>query len=375
MHPPNPSRDTDMMKRALRLAAKGAGLVSPNPLVGALIVRDGVVLARGCHRVYGGDHAEVDALKALNFQAEGCEMIVNLEPCSHTGKTPPCTEAIIRAGIRRVVVGMIDPNPLVAGRGLRRLREAGLDVEVGVLEEDSRRLNEAFIKYITTGIPFVTVKAAMSLDGRIATRDGDSGQNSGGISNEAAHRHAHRLRRDMDAILVGGGTVRADNPRLTCRLLPCPRQPLRVVLDGPGVSPPQAQIFDTREAPTLVVTSRASAPDWRKAVTARGAELWLLRGPGGQVNPSELLQGLGRRQITSVLVEGGAQVIAAFVAASLVDRFDLIYAPRLIGGDGIPLIAGEGVRALARAPRLRLDEVRRMGDDVLVRAYPITERG
>jgi diaminohydroxyphosphoribosylaminopyrimidine deaminase/5-amino-6-(5-phosphoribosylamino)uracil reductase len=363
-----------MMRRALRLAKKGAGRVSPNPLVGAVIVRDGEIVAEGYHHQFGADHAEVDALKKLDFKAKDCDMYVNLEPCSHSGKTPPCAEALIKAGVRSVHVAMIDPNPLVAGKGVRMLQEAGIPVEVGLLENDAQRLNESFVKFITTRIPFVVAKAAMSLDGKIATRNGDSGQKSGGISGADAHRYVQELRRDLDAILVGGGTVKADNPRLTCRLDKCPRQPVRVVLDGLGVAPAEAQVFDASVSPTIVVTSRNSDAAWRKAVAARGAEVWLLRGTKGIVNISEVLQKLGQREIASVLLEGGSDVLGGFLRAGLIDRFDLIYSPRLIGGDGLPLFGGEGAVRLSDSIALSVDSVRRLDDDILVTAYPHSER-
>ena len=359
-----------MMKRALSIARKGVGFVSPNPMVGAVLVRDGKVVAEGFHKAVGSDHAEIDALKKVGFEAGACDMYVSLEPCVHYGRTPPCTDALIKAGLRKIHIAMIDPNPLVAGKGGRELRAAGIEVEVGLLEEDARRLNGAYIKHITEGKPFVVAKAAMTLDGKIATGTGDSGQNSGGITGPESHRYVHRLRRELDAVLVGAGTVKADNPLLTCRLPGKSRQPLRVILDGLGESPADSAVFNTEQVRTLLVTTRESPENWRREVDARGVELLLLPGRAGKVDIDSLLLELGRREVTSLLVEGGSDILAGFLAADAIDRFDLIYAPRIIGGREIPVFGGEGVSFLDLAYRLKIESVRRMGNDVMLQAYP-----
>ncbi|RJO63292.1 MAG: bifunctional diaminohydroxyphosphoribosylaminopyrimidine deaminase/5-amino-6-(5-phosphoribosylamino)uracil reductase RibD [Myxococcales bacterium] len=366
------------MARALSLARRGRGWTSPNPMVGAVLVRNGRLVAEGWHRHWGADHAEVDALRKVDFKADQCDMYVTLEPCVHQGVTPPCVEAIIRAGVRTVHVAMIDPNPLVSGKGVRKLRQAGLGVEVGVLEREARELNEIFVKFITTGRPFVVAKAALSLDGRIATASGDSGQKSGGLSGPEAHRYVHQLRRDLDAILVGAGTVLADDPLLTCRLPGRTRQPLRIVLDGMGRAPLSAHVFDVSAAPTTVATTLQSPKIWRENLIRMGVQVWVYKSgrrrlkTAGEaaIDPHELVAELGQRKIASLLIEGGSKTHAAFMEAGLIDRYDLIFAPRLIGGDGLPLFAGSGARALAEAPTVSRLSTRRLGKDILVRAYP-----
>ena len=269
-----------------------------------------------------------------------------------------------------VHVAMIDPNPLVAGRGVEKLRKAGIGVEVGLLEDEARRLNEVFVKYITTKTPFVVAKAAVTLDGKIATRTGDSGRRDGGMSGPEARRYVHGLRRDLDAILVGGETVRLDNPRLTCRIGRNVRQPVRIVLDGRGVSPVDAAVFNSHEAPTVLATTRASEGAWRRAVAGRGAEVLLLPGPKGTIAPKRLLVELGRRQIASLLVEGGSLVLASFLEAGAIDRFDVIYTPRMVGGRGLPLIGGDGAAGLAESWSFSALVARRLGSDLLVQARP-----
>ncbi len=370
MRPHDHRYDTEMMSRALRLARRGAGFVSPNPMVGAVVVEDGKVIAEGYHHQVGQDHAEVDALKKIDFKAKGCDMYVSLEPCNHEGRTPPCTSAIIRSGVRTVHVAMVDPNPLVAGTGIERLRQAGIQVEVGLLEQRARQLNEVFLTYISTKRPFVHAKAAISLDGKIATRTGDSGQHSGGISGEAAHRYVQTLRKNLDAILVGAGTVLADNPRLTYRGAGRARQPLRIVLDGEGLTDPGARIYDVGLAPTLVATTRTSRTDWRKNLQARGVDVLVFAAKKGFLDIGDLLDDLGREQVSSVLVEGGSGVLEQFVSHNAVDRFDIILAPMLIGGQSIPMIGGVGVEKVTQAYRMQQMSFRKLGSDILVTAYP-----
>lgn len=375
MSPYKRRNDRQMMRRALALAGRGAGYVSPNPQVGAVVVRKGEIVAEGYHHRVGADHAEIDALKKIDFKARGLEMYVSLEPCSYQGRTPPCADALIRSGIRRLYVAMVDPNPMVAGRGIRRLRKAGIEVELGLMENEARRLNETFIKHVSSGRPFVVAKAAMSLDGRIATSIGDSGQKDSGISGEAAHRYVQRLRRDLDGILVGGQTVLKDNPRLTCRLSGPVRQPLRIVLDGQGISPHASRVFDPQAAPSILATTRVSSADWRKKIEDRGCEVWLMPGAKGIIDIDRLLLRLGERQIGSLLVEGGSGVLASFSKNNAIDRYDLIYSPRMIGGEGIPLIGSLGITRLCSAPLLDIHRTRRMGDDLLLQAYPRADVG
>ncbi len=369
--PHDHQHDERWMRRALALARQGEGFVSPNPMVGCVIVRDGEVVAEGYHHQVGKEHAEIDALKKLDFQAKDCDLYVSLEPCCHHGRTPPCADAIIRAGVRSVHVAMVDPNPLVAGGGINRLRDAGIGVEVGVLEEESKQLNERFITYISKKRPFVLVKAAASLDGRIATRSFDSGQTSGGISGPESHRLVHQLRHAYDAILVGASTVRYDNPQLTTRLpdRESVRHPVKIVLDALGETPAEVRLLDGK--PVIFVSTSKSRKSWREAMRDAGAEVWVLPSDQDRLDLSVLLTRLAKeKHLASVLVEGGSQVIGSFFEQKLVDKLALFLTPRLIGAQGLPLVGGLSVEALTDAPRLRDMRVKAVGEDILVEAYP-----
>jgi diaminohydroxyphosphoribosylaminopyrimidine deaminase/5-amino-6-(5-phosphoribosylamino)uracil reductase len=348
--------DTRMMRRALALAARGRGTTRPNPMVGCVITLGERVLAEGWHHRPGGDHAEIAALRQLDGKAEGATFYVTLEPCDHTGRTGPCTKALIAAGARRVVYATRDPNPKVDGRGRARLRRAGIAVEEGLLGEEARALNRGYAKWITTGRPWVTLKAAVSLDGRIATRAGDSKWITGG----PARRLAHQLRAAHDAILVGAGTVRADDPQLTVRGVRG-RDPQRVILDGRLRTAPRA-----RAVPGAWVLTGAAGG---AALRDRGATVIRL-GTRAHLAPAAILRELGRREISSVLIEGGGVVHGAFLRAGLVDEVAVFVAPVLIGGDGVSLWAGAGARRMTQALRLTDVRVDRLGDDVLVRGRP-----
>jgi diaminohydroxyphosphoribosylaminopyrimidine deaminase / 5-amino-6-(5-phosphoribosylamino)uracil reductase len=360
------SRDEACMRLALRLAARGLGRTSPNPVVGAVVVKDGRVLATGYHRRAGLDHAEVAALRRLGFRARGADLYVTLEPCDHHGRTPPCTEAVIRAGIRRVVVGLRDPNPLVNGRGIRRLRRAGIAVEVGCCGAACRQVNEHFICAQQRRRPFVTWKAAVTLDGRIATRRGDSRW----VTGPRARELGRALRDTHDAILVGAGTARADDPLLTTRR-PRGRDPVRVVLDGRLTISPRARLLHSGSpAPTLVVCSRGAPAARERALRAAGAEVLRLPGRGGRVSPRALLAALLERNILSVLIEGGGETAATFLEAGLVDKLVAFVAPTLVGGrDAIPMLGGRGVARMADAVRLCDTTYRRIGEETMVTGY------
>lgn len=311
------------MRRALALARRGLGKTSPNPAVGAVLVRNGRVIGEGWHKKAGGPHAEVFALRGVS--ARGATLYVTLEPCSTWGKTPPCTDAIIAAGVKRVVVAALDPNPRHNGRGLNVLRRAGIRVESGLFAAESAQMNEVFNKWITTGLPFVIAKAAMSLDGKLATRTGDSKW----ISDEAARRAAHKWRARVDAVMVGANTVIRDNPRLTLRHGVRGKQPWRVVTDWRGRSPPDARLFtDSFRHRTIVLTTRASAAAWRSALALQGVHVMVLRSR----NLRAALRKLAGMNVTSVMVEGGATLQAAMFEAGLVDRIVFFYAPIIIGG-------------------------------------------
>jgi diaminohydroxyphosphoribosylaminopyrimidine deaminase / 5-amino-6-(5-phosphoribosylamino)uracil reductase len=363
--------DERFMRRTLELAAKALGRTSPNPVVGAVIVRNGRIIGEGFHRRAGLPHAEREALRRITETARGATIYVNLEPCSHYGRTPPCADALIEAGIKRVVVGMVDPNPLVQGRGLRRLRRAGIAVATGVLREECERLNEDFVCFIRTGRPFVTLKLAASLDGRIAAASGDSQW----ISGEQSRRVVHELRNRVDAILVGAETVRNDDPRLTCRMRGG-RDPLRVVLDGRLSIMPSARVCtQPSTAPTLIATSEDHGRGEKQAqLEAQGVQVVCLPGKNGQVPLRPLLVELGRRGHKSVLIEGGGRIAAAALREGVVDKVLFFYAPLLLGGEGRAMIGPLGIDRVAAGQKLHTITVERIGKDILVAAY-IGEKG
>jgi diaminohydroxyphosphoribosylaminopyrimidine deaminase/5-amino-6-(5-phosphoribosylamino)uracil reductase len=349
------------MARALALAVRGLGRTHPNPAVGAVVARGERVVGEGWHRRAGTAHAEVVALRAAGRRAVGATLYVTLEPCTHFGRTPPCVDAVLRAGVARVVIGMVDPSPRVRGRGIRRLRRTGVRVSVGVLGTDCRRLLAGYASAVRRKRPFVVLKLAASLDGRIATRSGVSRWITGG----AARRRAHQLRNRLDAVLVGAGTILADDPQLTCRIRGG-RDPVRVVLDGRLRISPRARVVCGRSpAPTWIVT--ASDAPARRATALRRAGVEVIALPGrGEVAIARVLRELCRRGVTSVLIEGGAGVAAAALRARIVDRLVVFLAPILIGGDGVPMVGRLGTATPRRALRLVRMQVGRAGGDVMV---------
>jgi diaminohydroxyphosphoribosylaminopyrimidine deaminase/5-amino-6-(5-phosphoribosylamino)uracil reductase len=356
--------DEFWMARALELAERGRGWVEPNPLVGAVVVKDKMQAGAGWHRAYGGPHAEVDALRAAGAAARGATLYVTLEPCCHQGKTPACTEAILCSGVRRVVAAMTDPFAQVAGQGFAALRKAGVDVAVGVGEEAARVLNAPYLKLVSRGRPYVTGKWAMSLDGKIATRTGDSRW----ISSEPARAWAHELRGRMDAILVGIGTALADDPLLTPRP-PGARKPCRIVLDSRLRLPLSSELVATaREHAVLVFHSRDD-PAASARLVEQGVECRRLGQPGQPVPLDKVLEELGRRRFTNLLVEGGASVLGSFLDQGELDEVCLFLAPRLIGGrQALPAIGGLGATRLADAYYLERCRMEPVGTDWLLRA-------
>ncbi len=334
------------MQRALELAERGRGFVEPNPLVGAVVVHGGRVVGEGWHQRYGAAHAEVNALAAAGDAARGATLYVTLEPCCHHGKTPPCTDAVLRAGVRRVVAAMTDPFPQVAGQGTEVLRRAGVLVDVGLEEAEARRLNAPYLKLLAIGRPYVHAKWAMTLDGKIATRTGDSQW----ISNAASRRRVHALRGRMDAIVIGIGTVLADNPRLTARP-PGPRTPSRVVFDSRGRLSPDSHLAQTAHDIPVLLATAADVPAGRvDALRALGVELVQLTPQGGRPQVPALLDELGRRRMTNILVEGGAEVLGAFLDARAIDEVHVFIAPRLAGGGQAKTpLGGRGVERIADA--------------------------
>ncbi|MEY2669133.1 MAG: hypothetical protein RJA59_1771 [Pseudomonadota bacterium] len=347
------------MKLALREARRGVGRTSPNPAVGAVLVKGGRVVGRGHHARAGAPHAEVVAIRAAGARARGADLYTTLEPCDHFGRTPPCSLAILEAGVRRVFSGSSDPNPRVNGRGLRRLRRAGIEVETGLLRAECDALNEPWFRFITSGRPHVTLKLASTLDGRIATASGDSRW----VTGAEARALVHRLRDAADAVLVGAGTARADDPRLTTRL---PggrgRDPIRVVLDSRlGLPAGLRRIRQRSRSPTIVAHVTGTPP----SPAPRGVEYLRCRARRGRVDLADLLARLGRRGVTTVLVEGGAEVARSLLEARQADRLVLFLAPKIAGG-GLSWLPGEGVTRMAEALPVEELRVRRVGRDLLV---------
>ena len=351
--------DQRYMRRALRLARRAMGTASPNPLVGAVVVKDAVILGQGYHRRPGEEHAEVLALRQAGRKARGSTLYVNLEPCCFQGRTPPCTEEILRRGIARVVCAQEDPNPRVSGKGLARLRSAGLEVTAGVLETKARALNEVYNKHISTGLPFLVVKIAQTLDGRIAARDGDSRW----ITSTASRRLVHRLRSRLDAVLVGWSTVRRDDPLLTVRHVRG-RDPVKVILDSRLRTPLKARLWSAGR--TIVATCEGHQESRLQRYRGRGAEVWEFPpDASGRVDFEKCIRRLGREGVASVLVEGGQRVFTTALRSGLTDRVIIFLAPCLLG-QGKNAIGDLGIHRIAEALPVRELNLRRLGPDVLI---------
>jgi diaminohydroxyphosphoribosylaminopyrimidine deaminase/5-amino-6-(5-phosphoribosylamino)uracil reductase len=352
------------MRRALRLAAKGWGRVSPNPMVGAVVVKRGTIIAEGYHRGAGKKHAEVEALDRAGLKAGGAALYINMEPCVHYGRTPPCVDRIISAGIKKAIIGMEDPNPLVSGKGIAKLEKAGIRTEVGLLQEEAEKLNEIFIKHITTGKPFVTVKAAMSLDGKISTGDGDSRW----ITGEKARRLVHKIRSGVDGILVGVNTVIKDDPQLTVRYGMRSHQPMKIIVDSKCRIPLSARVLS--ENPSNVIVATTSLCKKCEKLREAGARVLRVRSRGGRVDLAELMRELGSQNVTSVLVEGGGEIIASAVFSGIADRVLFFIAPMIIGGrDALTPVEGKGISRISSAIKVNRMKVRRIGEDILVEGY------
>jgi diaminohydroxyphosphoribosylaminopyrimidine deaminase/5-amino-6-(5-phosphoribosylamino)uracil reductase len=359
-----------MMRAALALARRGLGKTSPNPAVGCLIVREGAVVGRGWHKKAGTPHAEVHALNEAAGLAAGADAYVTLEPCAHFGKTPPCARALVAAGVGRVFVAMVDPNPLVAGKGIEILREAGIEVHVGLLEGPARELNLPFIKWIETGRPFVILKSALTMDGKSATASGDSRW----ITGDRSRREVHRLRGVMDAIMVGVGTVVKDDPLLTCRV-PGGKDPIRVVVDSTLRIPLHAAVFNQHSAARTIVATCSSDAARLAALASHGGQVLACAEHEGRVDLGDLFGQLGALGIQSILLEGGSHLAGAALRAGLIDRCMIFLAPKLVGGVGMGLFAGEGVSMMGDALRLEEMTVKRIGADLLVQGKPERRKG
>jgi len=353
------------MRMACRLATRAAGRTSPNPIVGAVLVRGGKIIGAGYHRVAGGDHAEIAALKEAGERAKGATLYVTLEPCSHHGRTPPCADALIRAGVVKVVAAMADPNLRVAGGGFQKLQRAGIEVRLGLMQTECRRMLEAFTKFITRGVPFVTLKLAATLDGKIAGASGDSRW----VSGERSRALVQRWRNEADAVLVGAETIRRDDPQLTCRIRGG-RNPFRVVLDGRLRIPLTAQVLKHKDAAkTIIATTPAASPARVRALEERGARIWRLPANGRMVAWRPLLKRLAGEDIVSVLIEGGAAVAASALKHGVVDKVAIFYAPKIIGGEGRVMIDSLALKKMADAIQVKHLAVRKVGSDLLVSAY------
>jgi diaminohydroxyphosphoribosylaminopyrimidine deaminase/5-amino-6-(5-phosphoribosylamino)uracil reductase len=357
--------DEYWMRRALRLAEKGRGRTSPNPMVGAVLVKNGKVIGEGFHAKAGEAHAEIVAFQKAKGEISGAILYVNLEPCTHYGKTPPCAPQVIKAGIKHVMIGMKDPNPLVNGKGVEVLKRAGLDVKVGILEKESRRLNEAYCKYILGKEPFVILKVAATLDGKIATRNGVSKW----ISGEASRRFVHKLRDQVDGVLIGIGTVLKDDPMLTTRIKGG-RDPYRIILDSQLRIPEGAKVIGASPSKAIIITSEFAPKEKIESLGKRGVQILILDSKEGRINLKSCLSKLGEIGMTSLLVEGGSQVNGSFLDEGLIDKFLFFLSPKLLGDhQAFGVFRGSRVSNLQDAIVLREIKTRRIGEDILIEAY------
>jgi len=353
------------MNLAMRLALKGLSRTSPNPMVGALLVKDGRIIGRGYHEKAGSAHAEIIALDEAGRKAKGATLYVTLEPCAHFGRTPPCVDSIIRSGVKEVIVGMVDPNPLNNGKGIEILRKQGMKVRVGFLEDKLRRMNESFVKYITRKMPFVTVKVAQSLDGRIATKTGESKW----ITSDRSRIYAHRIRQRYDAIMVGVNTILRDNPRLDSWF--SERKSVKIVVDSGLSVPINANIF-SRDSKVVIVTvsSLPGQETENRKTLEQKARILEVKEKSGQINIRDMLKKLAQQEITNILVEGGGTLIGTLFDEGLVDKVMFFISPKIIGGkDAIGSVMGRGISRLDSAVKLKNVQLRRLGDDFLIEGY------
>jgi len=356
--------DEFYMKKALKLARKGEGRVSPNPMVGAVIVKDDRIIGEGYHKEFGGNHAEINAINSASETIQGTTFYVTLEPCSHHGKTPPCTDTIIKVNPSRIVIGTADPNPLVSGRGIDILKHHGIETDVGILEEECRKLNEIFFKFIRTKTPFITLKFAQTIDGRIATSTGHSRW----ISSVPSLTFAHRLRSMHDGIMVGAGTILTDDPELTVRHARG-KNPLRIVVDSTLRIQANARVLKNQEnAKTIIATTQYCNKENLRHLIDSGIETLIINSENQKhVDLKKLLTELGKKEISSVLVEGGSEIITSFLKEKIADRVVIITAPKIIG-TGTPAVGNLGIKRMDDAIKLSSKKVFKKGDDVIIDA-------
>jgi diaminohydroxyphosphoribosylaminopyrimidine deaminase/5-amino-6-(5-phosphoribosylamino)uracil reductase len=363
--------DEYYMNLALELAQTAKGKTNPNPLVGAIIVQKGMIVGSGLHRKAGEPHAEVHAFRMAGDHAKGATLYVTLEPCSHYGKTPPCAELVKNSGVSRVVIAMKDPNPLVAGKGIKLLEEAGIEVEVGVLEARAARLNERFIHNMVHKRPFVIAKSAMTLDGKLAAYNGHSKW----VTGEEARQTVHYLRNEMDSILVGIGTVLADNPSLTTRIAEGGKNPVRIVLDSNLRTPLDAYITECQNAQTWIFAKEGADLTKAEALKAKGVQVHYAPEADNGLDLAFILQVLFEKGLTDILIEGGSEVNGAFLRAGLIDKYLFYIAPKILGGrHSLTPFTGADVESMDDAVGLDFDTVEHIGNDLLITAYPKTKR-
>lgn len=357
--------DSSHMKIALKLALKAEGMTSPNPIVGAVVVKNGRIVGKGYHKRCGKEHAEVLALRDAGAKAKDAALYVTLEPCNHFGRTPPCTDAIIRSGVREVIIAMKDPNPVTRGRGIKKLKKRGISVRVGVLEDEARAINKPFIKYITKKVPFVRLKMAESIDGKIATKTGDSRW----VTGQESRNYVQKLRAKVDAVMVGINTAKKDDPLLLSRI-PKVRQPVRVIVDAKMAAPASLEIFSTlKDGPVIIATTGMASFGKAELLSRRGISVLFCKSSKGRVDLRDLLKKLGMLGISDVMVEGGGELAASLVEEGLVDQFIFMIAPKIVGGrDAKTAIEGVGVVRMSEALRLDKVSVSMMGEDILVLA-------
>ncbi len=363
------SQQEKFMRSAILLAKKGAGMVSPNPLVGAVLVKGGKIIARGYHKFFGGPHAEINALEKAEKKTGGAEIYINLEPCCHHGKTPPCTDILIKKGIRRAFIGMVDPNPCVSGNGIKKLKQAGIEVSVGLLERECRKLNESFIKYITKKTPFVILKAASTLDGKTATFAGDSKW----ITSVDSRITVHQIRSEVDAVMVGIGTVIADDPLLTARLYKgAKKNPFRIIVDSTLRIPLNSNVLQPGLAKKTIIATSPEKAGSEKAMAIQNLGALIIGIPlkQQQVDLRKLFKKLGTKAMASILIEGGAELNASALECGVVDKIMFFYSPKIIGGkDAKGIAGGTGIKKISDAINVYDISIRQINSDFLVEGY------
>lgn len=357
--------DKKYMELAIELAKRGKGKVNPNPLVGAVVVKNDIIIGQGYHEEFGKAHAEVNAFNSLKESAEGATIYVTLEPCSHYGKTPPCVDRIIENKISKVVIGTLDPNPLVAGRGVKKLKDFGIEVVVGVLEEECKRVAEVFMKYIITKEPFVVLKTAMTLDGKIATESGESKW----ITCEESRKEVHKLRNELSAIMVGVNTVIKDNPELTCRI-EGGRNPIRVIVDSKLRIPIKSKVINDKLARTIIATTEYASKEKINELNSLGVEVLVAKAKEGRVDLQDLMIKLGESNIDGILLEGGGNLSFSALEEGIVDKLQVYIAPKIIGGEKSKTpVGGRGVEKLSEAIFLKNMTTSYVGEDILIQGY------